>query len=86
MVGEEGDLIFKEEFERLSPKTRLVMVTLAKGFHTPKTIASQIGEKVSNINRFLSYLEEKGQVYRRDKGVYETEDPVFARWLQGRVL
>jgi len=82
---EEGDIIFKEEFEKLGPKERLVLVTVAKGHNTPKGIAGQIGERVSNVNRFLSYLEEKGQVYRREKGVYEVEDPVFARWLKEKV-
>lgn len=85
-LSEEGEILFKEEFERLSPKERLVVVAMANGFCTPKEIAGQIGERVSNINRFLSYLQEKGQVYRKEKGVYQIEDPVFARWIREKVL
>ena len=38
--------------------------------------------KISNINRFLRYLEEKGYVLRREGGYYVMEDPVFERWLR----
>lgn len=82
-LQEEGNIIFKEEFEKLSSKERIIMLALAKGARTPKAIAKEVGEKVSNINRFLSYLNEKGYISREEKGVYRIDDPVFSQWVQG---
>ncbi|MCD6099798.1 MAG: sigma-70 family RNA polymerase sigma factor [Candidatus Marinimicrobia bacterium] len=81
-LREEGNIIFKEEFEKMSPKERLIILAIAYGFHTPKEIAKQVGDKVSNVNRFLFYLKQKGQVYKKEKGMYEIEDPVFTRWIR----
>ena len=80
---EEGDILFKEEFDILSSKERLIAINIAKGCHTPKAIASAVGDNISNVNQFLSYLEQKGYVLKREKGYYILEDPVFARWLDG---
>lgn len=79
---EEGDILFKEEFDTLSSKERLIAINIAKGCHTPKAIASAVGDNISNVNQFLSYLEQKGYVLKREKGYYILEDPVFARWLE----
>jgi AAA+ ATPase superfamily predicted ATPase len=80
---EEGDILFKEEFDNLSSKERLIAINIAKGCHTPKAIASAVGDNISNVNRFLTYLEQKGYVLKREKGYYILEDPVFVRWLEG---
>ena len=80
---EEGDILFKEEFDTLSSKERLIAINIAKGCHTPKAIASAVGDNISNVNQFLTYLEQKGYVLKREKGYYILEDPVFARWLEG---
>ena len=82
-LQEEGNIIFKEEFEKLSSKERIIMLALAKGARTPKAIVKEVGEKVSNINRFLSYLNEKGYISREEKGVYRIDDPVFSQWVEG---
>ncbi|NOR78811.1 MAG: hypothetical protein GQ523_10465 [Methanophagales archaeon] len=79
---EEGDILFKEEFDNLSSKERLIAINIAKGCHTPKAIASAVGDNISNVNQFLTYLEQKGYVLKREKGYYILEDPVFARWLE----
>ncbi len=84
-LREEGDILFKEEFENLSSKERLIVINIAKGCHTPKEITNSVGDKVSNVNRFLKYLEEKGYVLKKEKGYYVIEDPVFERWLRDRV-
>ena len=60
------------------------MINIAKGCHTPKEITNSVGDKVSNVNRFLKYLEEKGYVLKKEKGYYVIEDPVFERWLRDR--
>nr|QNO54738.1 hypothetical protein FCNABNJO_00004 [Methanosarcinales archaeon ANME-1 ERB7] len=80
---EEGDILFKEEFDNLSSKERLIAINIAKGCHTPKAIASAVGDNISNVNQFLTYLEQKGYVLKREKGYYMLEDPVFVRWLEG---
>lgn len=82
---EEGDILFKEEFEHLSSKERLIVMNIAKGRHTPKEIANAARDKISNVNRFLWYLEEKGYVLKKEKGYYTMEDPVFERWLRDRL-
>ena len=84
-LSEEGNIIFKEEFEKLSSKERLIILAISNGHYTPKNIAKEVGEKISNINRFLSYLKEKGEISREEKGVYRIEDPVFARWLREKI-
>ena len=85
-LREEGDILFKEEFENLSSKERLVAINIAKGRHAPKEIANAVGDRISNVNRFLKYLEEKGYVLKREKGYYMMEDPVFERWLKETFL
>jgi len=59
-LREEGDLLFKGEFNDLSSKERLVTLCIAKGCHTPKEIATIVKDKVSNVSRFLAYLEVRG--------------------------
>jgi len=80
-LREEGDLLFKGEFNDLSSKERLIIIYIAKGCHTPKEIATIVKDKVSNISRFLAYLEAKGYISRKEKGYYVIEDPVFGMWL-----
>ncbi|MEA1944138.1 MAG: ATP-binding protein, partial [Euryarchaeota archaeon] len=80
-LREEGDLLFKGEFNDLSSKERLVILQIAKGCHTPKEIATIVKDKVSNVGRFLAYLEDKGYISRKEKGYYVLEDPVFGMWL-----
>jgi len=80
-LREEGGLLFKGEFNDLSSKERLVISYIAKGCHTPKEIATIVKDKVSNVSRFLAYLEAKGYISRKEKGYYVLEDPVFEMWL-----
>lgn len=81
-LAEEGNLLFSEEFERVSVKERLILEALAQGRDSPSSIAREVGERVSNVSVFLRYLEDKGYVQRKEKGRYAIEDPVFAEWLR----
>jgi len=81
-LAEEGNILFKEEFNSLSSKERLIVANIAGGHYSPKELANTIGDKVSNINRFLMYLIEKGYVEKVERGYYVLEDPVFERWLK----
>ena len=85
-LTEEGNILFKEEFNSLSSKERLIVANIAGGHYSPKELANTIGDKVSNINRFLMYLIEKGYVEKVERGYYALEDPVFERWLKVFIL
>jgi DNA-binding MarR family transcriptional regulator len=85
-LTEEGNILFKEEFNSLSSKERLIVANIAGGCYSPKEMANTIGDKVSNINRFLMYLIEKGYVEKVERGYYALEDPVFERWLKVFIL
>lgn len=81
-LTEEGNILFKEEFNALGSKEGLIIANIAVGCHSPKELANIIGERVSNINRFLMYLIEKGYVSKEERGYYVLEDPVFESWLK----
>ena len=81
-LAEEGNILFKEEFNSLGSKERLIVANIAGGCYSRKELANIMGDKVSNIDRFLMYLIEKGYVERIERGYYALEDPVFERWLK----
>ncbi len=85
-MTEEGNILFKEEFNTLSPKERLIIINIANECHAPKEIAKAIGDKISNVNRFLTYLSEKAYVSKEEKGHYVLDDPVFEKWLKMVIL
>ena len=85
-LAEEGNILFKQEFNALSSKERLLVANIAGGCHSPKELANVVGGKVSNINSFLMYLIEKGHISKEDRGYYILEDPVFERWLKMFIL
>ena len=83
---EEGDILFKEEFNALSSKERLIVMNIASGNHSLKELANIVGDKVSNISRFLMYLREKGYISKEERGYYVLDDPVFEQWIQMTVV
>ena len=85
-LAEEGNIIFKEEFDSLGPKERLIVLSIASGCHAPKEMADAFGDKTTNVNRFLTYLGEKGYVSKKEPGYYVLEDPVFERWMKEIIL
>ncbi len=81
-LEEEGDLLFREEFERLSPKERMFAVAMAhRRVESPSALARETGENLNTVGRYLGYLRDKGVIRREDRGIYRFEDPVFACWL-----
>jgi AAA+ ATPase superfamily predicted ATPase len=81
-LEEEGDLLFREEFERLSPKERMFAVAMASHLlDSPSAVARKTEESLNTVGRYLGYLEEKGVIRREARGIYRFEDPVFACWL-----
>lgn len=83
---EEGGILFKEEFNALSSKERLIVMNIASGNHSLKELANIVGDKVSNISRFLMYLREKGYISKEERGYYVLDDPVFEQWIQMTVV
>ncbi len=84
-LKQEGNLLFKEEFERLSDKEKVIVVAMAtKRIFTFSEIFRELRAKVTNVARFLGYLEEKAVVEKRDKGEYDFSDPIFREWLVRR--
>jgi AAA+ ATPase superfamily predicted ATPase len=81
-LNQEGTIIFKEEFKNLSPKERKILAAMASAkVSKPAQIAEVLQDKRTNVNTFLLYLEEKGQITKLDKGVWVFEDPLFEQWL-----
>ena len=85
-IEEEGDIVFKDNFDNLGSKEREVLVAIAKGLQTPSKIAKEIKTVPNAISVYLGYLEEKGYIAKKGKGFYVIEDPVFENWLKRKVL
>jgi len=83
ILREEGTLLFREEFSKLSPKEKVVIKAMAvNNIHKPTEIARKINETLANVGSTLNYLEEKGAIIKKSRGFYELEDHVFKEWLQ----
>ena len=75
-------MIFKEEFERLSDKEKLIATTMAtKDISSFSGISQALGNQVTNLGRFLSYLEEKDIIQKEERGLYFFTDPIFKKWI-----
>jgi AAA+ ATPase superfamily predicted ATPase len=81
LLAEEGNLLFQEEWARLSPKERAVARALALGHAAPSGIARKIGISPNVVSRYLLYLEGKGLAERKGRGEWVLSDPVLAVWL-----
>ena len=85
-LNEEGDLFFKEEFNRLSPKEQTIVVAMIRhNLNNLSEIAKVLNEPTGTISQFLSYLEEKGVVIKLERGIYQLDDPVFQYWVDKKV-
>ncbi|MDI6794617.1 MAG: ATP-binding protein [bacterium] len=81
-VKEEGDVIFNEEFCRMSPKEQEIIIAMVKSkVHSPREIANVINEHTDTISKSLDYLQEKGMVEKERRGFYSIIDPVFSLWI-----
>ena len=81
-IEEEGNIIFKEEFEKLGPKERKVVTLMAtQELSSPSQIAKAMGQEPNKIATYLEYLEAKGVIEKPERGKYRLIDPVFKSWL-----
>ena len=79
-----GSILFNSEFMQLSPKERLVVLSMAGGGGKSFTeVKNAVGDDVSNIGTYLRSLEEKGVVEKNGGGgAYALADPVFRLWIK----
>lgn len=50
--------------------------------HVPKDMANVLGDKMSNVNRFLTYPRKNGYISKKETGYYVLDDPVFERQIK----
>jgi len=82
-LREEGNLIFNRDLRQLSPKERNIVVNMALyKINSPSEIGKRIGMDSASVVMFLGYLEEKGVIQKRERGIYEFEDPIFKMWIE----
>ncbi|MFH1609232.1 MAG: hypothetical protein ABID40_01205, partial [Candidatus Bipolaricaulota bacterium] len=85
LLAEEGDLLFREEWMRLTSKERTVAMALAQGHSAPTPIAHEVADTPNVVSRYLLYLEKKGLAERSGRGFWGLADPVLARWIARQV-
>jgi predicted transcriptional regulator len=82
-LAEEGDVIFSEEFYRLSDRERATLRAMA-GMEKSKLneISRRLDEGTNVVSKYLEYLVTKGMVRKEERGMYKVGDPVFSSWLK----
>jgi len=81
-IKEEGDIIFNEEFRRMSSKEQEIVIAMVKSkVHSPREIANVINDHPDTVSKSLDYLQEKGVVEKERRGFYSIIDPVFSLWI-----
>jgi AAA+ ATPase superfamily predicted ATPase len=81
-VKQEGSLFFKEEFEKLSDKEKLIVISLSKGMKTLTDIAKETEEPTTTIGRYLPILMEKEVIIKEFRGSYLILDSLFGYWVK----
>ena len=82
-LTEEGDIIFNEEFYRLSEKERTTLRAMAgREKNKLNEISRRLQEGTNVVSKYLEYLIIKGMVAKQERGVYKIADPVFSDWLK----
>ena len=84
-LGEEGGILFQEQWQRLSAKGKKVLQAMVKGHSTPSGIAREAKESPNTVSQYLRYLAEKEFVIRVEPGRWRIADQVFAHWLRNRL-
>lgn len=81
-VEEEGNILFQEEFNKLSEKEKIIAIALSRGNSRPTKIADEAGEPVNFVSKYLITLLDKEIVERKGRGMYELADGMFSLWLK----
>ena len=85
-ITQEGDLFFREEFEKLSDKEKIIVAALANGTENLVGIAKNITEPATTVSRYLPNLIEEDIVEKKSRGTYALADKLFAYWLKKRIV
>lgn len=85
-IEEEGNVIFQEEFDRLSSMERRIITVLAKGKERPAEIAREAGVETNVATTYLGGLMDKEAVEKVEKGRYRIRDRLFERWIRTAVV
>ena len=86
-LTQEGDLIFKEELAKLSSKERLIVTTMStKDPILFSEISQTLSNQITNLGRYLTYLEENDIIQKEERGQYVFTDPIFKKWLAKKFL
>lgn len=83
-ITQEGDLFFKEEFDKLNDRERRIAATLSSGSKSLSGIARELGEPATTIGRYVAIMAGKDTVIRKGRGHYQLSDNMFAYWLRHR--
>lgn len=81
-IDQEGNLFFKEEFEKLGDKEKLIVISLSKGKKSLTNISKELGEPTTTIGRYLPILMEKEIVVKESRGIYYILDKLFRYWIK----
>ncbi len=81
-IKEEGDLFFKEEFEKLTEKEKAIAIALSSGSKSLTIIAKRTKEPTTTISRYLPSMVEDDVLLKESRGTYGISDPMFKLWLQ----
>lgn len=81
-ISQEGNLFFKEEFEKLGDKEKMIVISLSKGKKNLTDIAKELGEPTTTIGRYLPVLIEKELVIKESRGTYRLLDRLFEQWAR----
>lgn len=79
---QEGDLFFKEEFNKLNEKEKLIVIGLSGEKKSLTELANKIKELTTTVGRYLPILIEKEIVLKESRGTYNLVDKLFGLWLK----
>ena len=83
-INQEGDLFFKEEFEKLSSKEKGIVIALCEGKRTLTDIAQVLNEPATTVGSYLPSLTDTDVLQKESRGTYFLPDSLFAYWLRMR--
>ena len=84
-INQEGDLYFKEEFEKLNETEKAIVLALCKKNKSLTEISNELNEPTTTIGRYISILLEQDTVSKESRGIYYLVDPLFGYWLQKKL-
>jgi AAA+ ATPase superfamily predicted ATPase len=85
-IKQEGDVFFREEFEKLGGKEKDIVISLSDGKKSLTEIAKENKEPATNISPYLPSLIENEFVVKEERGSYTLSDPLFGYWIKNKTI